>query len=176
MVRILRCAKCRVLVLNVRSSASGGASRSLLINSGRKPDMGDLFDVPSFWNPKAREDDCHCAVVLTSKPFTIWQLGDEYERARNDCQKKYWRRRLFTKTTMLVMKDSSSASLRRLKRKHKIDKNRQQIETSQITLSTAFTAASTITNLVTRFKASVFRCLFIRWSVIMHIALTCERV
>jgi hypothetical protein len=91
---------------------------------------------------------------ITSARSVIWQVDDEYEKMGNGRQKK--RCRLRTKTTMLATKDSSSAGLRHLKRKHKIDKNRQRRDTSQTTLPTAFAAASTITNLVTRFKASVF--------------------
>jgi hypothetical protein len=70
------------------------------------------------------------------------------------------------------MKDSLSAGLKHLKKKYKINKEGQRMEASQTTLSTAFAAAGTITSLVTRFRASMFRYLFIRWIVTMHIALT----
>jgi hypothetical protein len=47
-----------------------------------------------------------------TKSSTIWQLGDEYEKLGNGHQKKNWRCGLCsTKTTMLAMKDSSSAGL-----------------------------------------------------------------
>jgi hypothetical protein len=59
------------------------------------------------------------------------------------------------------MTDNSSSGLRHLKKSHNIDKDGQK-KISQIIVSAAFVAAVTVTNLVTRFKASTFQYLFVR--------------
>src|SRR4051794_11394063 len=69
---------------------------------------------------------------------------------------------------MLVMTDNSSSGLRHLKENHKIDKDGQR-QASQTRVDAAFAAAATVANLVTRFRASTFRYLLIRWIVTMHI-------
>ena len=118
---------------------------------------------------KAHEDNQRAF----TKPSVIWQLGDEYEKIGSGYRRKYWRCRLCTKTKMLAMNDNSSSGLRHLKKDHKIDRNGQRIGTKQSTITAAFAAATTVANLVTRFKASTFRYLFIRWIVSMHVALSC---
>lgn len=107
-----------------------------------------------------------------TKASIIWQFGDECARTVNGQQKKYWRCGLCNRTTILVMTDNSSSGLRHLKKNHKIDKDGQR-QTSQTMVTAAFAAAATAANLVTRFKASTFRYLLIRWIVTMHIALSC---
>ena len=73
---------------------------------------------------------------------------------------------------MLAMNDNSTSGLRHLKKKHKIDKYGQRMGTKQSTITAAFAAATTVANLVTGFKASIFRYLFVRWIVSMHVALS----
>ena len=97
-----------------------------------------------------------------SKASIIWQFGDEYARTVNGHRKKYWRCGLCNRTTMLVMTDNSSSGLRHLKENHKIDKDGQR-QASQTRVDAAFAAAATVANLVTRFRASTFRYLLIRW-------------
>jgi hypothetical protein len=108
-----------------------------------------------------------------TKPSVIWQLGDEYEQMGSGYRKKYWRCGLCTKTKILAMNDNSTSGLRHLKKTHKIDESGQRMDTKQSTVTAAFAAATTVANLVTRFKASTFRYLFIRWIVSMHVALSC---
>ena len=111
---------------------------------------------------KHHEDNCRAF----TKPSVIWQLGDEYRRADCDQGTRYWRCGLCKRTTLLAMTDNSSTGLRHLKKKYKIDKNRQPIDKTQSTVTAAFaavsTVTSTVTNLVTRFKVSTFRYLLIR--------------
>jgi hypothetical protein len=95
-------------------------------------------------------------------PSVIWQLGDEYEKIGSGHRRKFWRCGLCPNTKMLAMNDNSTSGLRHLKKKHKIDKYGQRIGIKQSTITAAFAAATTVANLVTRFKASTFRYLFIR--------------
>jgi hypothetical protein len=76
---------------------------------------------------------------------------------------KYWRCGLCARTTMLAMTDNSTIGLRHLRKKHGIDEDGQRINTKQSTITAAFAAATTVAYLVTRFKASTFRYLFVRW-------------
>ena len=97
-----------------------------------------------------------------SKHSVIWHLGDEYKRIGNSHNKRFWRCGIYKKTTMLACDRSSSAALRHLKRKHKINRHGQKEDTSQKTIASAFTATSIIATLVKRFNANIFRFLFIR--------------
>jgi hypothetical protein len=117
---------------------------------------------------KAHEDNQRAF----TKPSVIWQLGDEYEKIGSGYRRKYWRCRLCIKTKMLVINDNSSSGLRHLKKDHKIDRNRQRMSTKQSIITVAFAAATTVANLVTRFKTSTFRYLFIRWIVSIYVTLS----
>ena len=67
---------------------------------------------------------------------------------------------------MLAMNDNSTSGLRNLKKKHKIDKYGQRMGTKQSTITAAFAAATAVANLVTGFKASTFRYLFVHSEVV----------
>lgn len=66
------------------------------------------------------------------------------------------------------MTDNPSSGLRY----HKIG-NDGKHTSSQSTIAAAFSAATTVATLVTRFRANTFRYLLLRWIVTMHIALKC---
>ena len=76
-----------------------------------------------------------------------------------------------------MVNNGSSSGLRHLKKKHKINNHGEGIRRnsafSTSPFEAAITTAATVTNLVTRFNFPTFRYLFIRWIIIMHIALTC---
>ena len=81
---------------------------------------------------------------------------------------------------ILVINDRLSSDLQHLKKRHKVDKDRQKIENSQasqLIIASAFEVAAiiiaTVSNLITCFNILTFCYLFICWIVTMHIALMC---
>jgi hypothetical protein len=98
-------------------------------------------------------------------PSVIWRLGEEYERRR----KRFWRCGICKKNKLLAIQRGTSSALRHLKRDHNIDKGKR-IRTNQKPL---LGAAKPVAQVITRFNATTFRYLLIRWIVTTHIALTC---
>jgi hypothetical protein len=110
------------------------------------------------------------AIYTAEAPSVIWRLGEEYERRG----KRFWRCGICKKNKLLAIQKGTSSALRHLKKDYNIDKKGKRIRTNQKTIAeTAQRATKTVAQVVTRFNATTFRYLFIRWIVTMHITLTC---
>jgi predicted DNA-binding protein (UPF0251 family) len=71
------------------------------------------------------------------------------------------------------MNKETTSALRHLRKKHNIDNTGRRMKINQRTIIETLAAVTqNVAQVVTHFNADTFRYLFIRWVIMMHIALT----
>jgi hypothetical protein len=118
----------------------------------------------------SKEYTRHPGIRAAETPSVIWLVGEEYQRNKQ----KFWRCGLCKKNKLLAMNKGTTSALRHLRKEHNIDNAGRRMKTNQRTIIETLAAVTqNVAQVVTRFNADTFRYLFIRWVIMMHIALTC---